>query len=143
MHTLASGAPNGREENPALRFAKDGHPHWLPDLMEWRGEVGQSEESGINFLDDFAVGFGFVAEALPFGIVAEGFPVGGGGFLAGMSDDVDQSLAFQRFVEGRPVGDVFHSMFFEERHGVFSKTAQQVVQLAFVGVVDAEFVDHC
>ncbi len=96
---------------------------------------------GIDFLDQLAVGFGFIAHALPFGIIAEGLPVGGGGFPAGMRDDVDESLALQRFVGGRPVGYVLDSMLFEELHGVLAKTPQQVVQLAVVGVIDAEFVD--
>jgi len=34
-------------------------------------------------------------------------------------------------------------MFFEEFCGVFAKAAEQVVELAFVGVVDTEFVDCC
>ena len=109
--------------------------------MERRGEVGQNEIRGIDFLDDLAVGFGFFAHTLPFGIVAERFPVGGGGFPARMGDDVDESLALQGFVSGRPVGYVLDSMLFEELHGVLAKTPQQVVKLAVVSVIDAEFVD--
>jgi hypothetical protein len=32
-------------------------------------------------------------------------------------------------------------MLLEELHGVFAEAAEEVVELAFVGVVDAEFVD--
>ncbi len=113
----------------------------MQELADWRGEVGQNEKRGIDFLDDLAVCFGFIAHALPFGIVAERLPVGGGGVAAGMGEDVDESLALHRFVAGRPVGYVLDSMLFEELHGVFAKTPQQVVQLAFIGVIDAEFVD--
>ncbi len=42
---------------------------------------------------------------------------------------------------GSPVGDVLDAMLFEELHGVLAETAEEVVELAFVSVVDAEFVD--
>jgi len=63
-------------------------------LAEGRREIGQGEESGVDLFDDFAVGFGGVADLFPFGIVLEGFPVGGGGFAAGVGNDVDESFAF-------------------------------------------------
>ena len=62
--------------------------------MEGRREVRQGQESGVDLFDDFAVGFGGVADLFPFWIVAEGFPVGGGGFAAGMGDDVEERFAF-------------------------------------------------
>lgn len=55
-------------------------------------------------VDELAVGLGFVADGLPFGVVAEGLPVGGGGFTAGMLEDVDESFAFEGIVGGVPVG---------------------------------------
>ena len=111
-------------------------------LAEGRGEVGKRHEGGVDFFDDFAVGFGFVADGLPFGVVLEGFPVGGGGFAAGVRDDVDERFALQRVVCRSPVGDVLDAVLFEELHGVIAKAAEKVVELAFVGMVDAEFVDR-
>ena len=110
-------------------------------LTEGRGEVGESEESRVDFFNDFAIGFGFVADAFPVGIVAKGFPVGGGGFAAGVGDDVEERFAFERVVGRSPVGDVLDAVLFEELHGVLAETAEEVVELAFEGVVDAEFVD--
>jgi len=80
-------------------------------------------------------------DLFPFGIVTEGFPVGGGGFAAGVGDDVDKGFAFERILDGSPIGDIFDAVFFEEFRGVFAEAAEQVVELAFEGVVDAEFVN--
>jgi hypothetical protein len=102
----------------------------------WR-EVRGDEKSGFNFLHELAVGFGLVAHALPFRIVAEGLPVGSGGIAARMREEVDERLAFERFVGRRPVGNILNSMLLEELHGVFAKPAQQVVKLALVDVIDA------
>jgi len=54
--------------------------------------------------------------------------------------DVEESFAFERVVGGSPVADVLDAVFFEELHGVFAETAEKVVELAFKGVVDAEFI---
>jgi len=59
----------------------------------------------------------------------EGRPVGRGGLAARVRKNVDKSLAFQRIVCGRPVGDVFYPVFLEESCGVFAKAAEQVVEL--------------
>jgi len=80
-------------------------------------------------------------DLFPFGIVTEGFPVGGGGFAAGMRNDVDQGFAFERVVGGDPIRDIFDAVFFEEFRSVFAEAAEQVVELTFEGVVDAEFVN--
>jgi len=64
------------------------------ELREFRREVGHHEKRGIYLLDEFAVRFGLVADALPFGIVLEDFPVGGGRLAARMRKDVDEGLAF-------------------------------------------------
>jgi hypothetical protein len=109
--------------------------------MEGRGEVGEGEEGGVDFFDELAVGFGLVADADPIGIVAEGFPVGGGGFAAGMGEDIDESLAFERIVRGSPIGDIFDAVFFEELHGVVAEAVEEIVELAFEDVVDTELVD--
>src|SRR5258708_33373371 len=77
------------------------------------GEVRQDEISRINLLNQLTVGFGLIANTLPFGIVTEGLPVGGCGLSARMREDVDESFAFQRFVGGRPVRHVFYSMLLE------------------------------
>ena len=58
-----------------------------------------------------------------------------------MLEDVDERFAFEGFVGGCPVGYVFYSVLLEEFCGVLAKAAQQVVELAFVGVIDTEFVD--
>ena len=68
-------------------------------------------------------------------------PVGGGSFAAGMRNDVDERFAFERVVGGSPVGDIFYAMFFEELHGVIAEAVKEVVELAFIRVVDAELVD--
>lgn len=68
-------------------------------------------------------------------------PAGFGSFTATVSEDVDESVAFRRFVERRPIGDVFHSVFFKDFGGVLAKTAKEVVEFARVGVIDAQFVD--
>jgi hypothetical protein len=90
---------------------------------------------------ELAVGLGFVADGLPFGVVAEGLPVGGGGFTAGMLEDVDESFAFEGIVGGGPVGEAFHVVLVEEGDGVIAEAAEEIVELAFVDVVNAEFVD--
>jgi hypothetical protein len=92
-------------------------------------------------VDEFPVGFGLVADGLPFGVVAEGLPIGGGGFPTGMFEDVDEGFAFEWIVGRSPVGEAFHVVFAEEGDGVIAEAAQEIVELAFVGVVDAEFVD--
>src|SRR6266850_663135 len=113
------------------------------DLRELCGEVRQNEKGGIDLLDELAIGFGLVADALPFGIVAEGLPVGRGSLAAGMGKDVDEGFPFLGIVGGRPVGHVFHAVFLEEFCGVFAKAAEQVVQLAVVSVIDTKFVHSC
>lgn len=90
---------------------------------------------------DLAVGLGFVADGLPFGVVAEGLPVGGGGVTAGMLEDVDESFAFEGIVGGGPVGEAFHVVLVEEGDGVIAESAEEIVELAFVDVINAEFVD--
>jgi len=104
--------------------------------MELWGEVRQNEKRGINFLNDLPIGFGLIADTAPFGIIAEGFPVGGGGIAAGMFEDVDESFAFEGFVGGCPVCHVFYSVLLEKLRGVLAKAPEQIVQLAFVSVVD-------
>src|SRR6185437_5611037 len=110
-------------------------------LAEWRGEVREGEESGVDFFDELAVGFGFVADADPIGIFAEGFPVGGGGFAAGMGEDIKESFAFERIIRGSPIGDIFDAVFFKELQGVVAESAEEIVELAFEDVVDTELVD--
>ncbi len=136
-------APTNNREKKAASSCRTPKGHGWLVLAERRGEIGQCEKGGVNLFYQFSIGFGLIADALPFGIVAEGFPVGGGGIAAGMSEDVEERFAFEGFVERRPVRHVSDSMFLEEAHGMFPKTAQQVVQLALEGVVDAEFVDCC
>ena len=80
-------------------------------------------------------------DLFPFGIVTEGFPVGGGGFAAGMGDDVEKRFAFQRIICRSPIGDILDAVFFEEFRSVFAEAAEQVVELAFESVVDAQLVN--
>src|SRR5260370_34241713 len=94
----------------------------------WR-KVRHHEKRGIDLLDEFAVGFRLVTDALPFGIVLEGFPVGCGGFAAGMRQDVNEGLALERFVGGRPVSHVPDTVLFEEFYGVLAKAAEKIVEL--------------
>src|SRR6266478_1073287 len=115
----------------------------MTSLRELGRKVGHCEKGGIDFFDDLAAGFGLVADALPLGVIAEGLPVGGGGFAARMGDDVDERFALEGIVGGRPVGDVFHTVLLEELASMFAKAAEEVVELALVGVIDAEFVDCC
>jgi hypothetical protein len=61
-------------------------------LGQRRGEVGQGEEGGVNFFDEFAVGFGFVSNTLPRGVVLKGFPIRGCRFAAGMLEDVGEGV---------------------------------------------------
>lgn len=129
-------AKSGRSKRLKTRHHREAE--WL---AEGRGEVGEGEKGGINFFDKGTVGFGLGFDALPFGIVAERLPVGGGGFAAGVREHVDESLALERIVGREPVGDVFDVVLFEERHGVVAEARQESVEFAFVGVVDAEFVD--
>jgi hypothetical protein len=49
-----------------------------------RREIRKHHERRINFLDDFAVGFGGLLHRLPLGICAERFPVRGRRVAAGM-----------------------------------------------------------
>ncbi len=112
------------------------------DLRQLGGKVRHHQKRGIDLLDEFPIGFGLVADALPFGIVAKGLPVGGSGFATGMRQDVNEGLALKRFVGGRPVRHVLDSMLLEKLYSVFAKAAKQVVKLAFESVVDTEFVDR-
>ena len=122
-----------------IGISKVGQRYYL--RARW-GEVCQNEKGGVNLLNELSIGFGLIAYTLPFGIITEGLPIGGGGIAVRMREDVDESFAFERFVGGRPVRHVFHSMFLEELHGVFAKAAQQVAQLAFVSVIDTELIDR-
>jgi len=88
-------------------------------------------------VDELAVGLGFVADGLPFGVIPEGLPVGGCGFTAGMLEDVDESFTFQGIVGGGPEGEAFHVVLVEEGDGVIAEAAEELVELAFVDVVDA------
>lgn len=87
-------------------------------------------------VDELAVGLGFVADGLPFGVVAEGLPVGGCCFTAGMLEDVHESFAFEGIVGGRPVSEAFHVVLVEQRDGVIAEAAEELVELAFIDVVD-------
>ena len=58
-----------------------------------------------------------------------------------MGDDVNEGFAFERVVGGSPVSDVFDAVFFEEFRSVLAEAAEEVVELAFESVVDAEFED--
>src|SRR5712664_1572646 len=106
-------------------------------LRELWGKVRHHKKRGINLLDEFAIGFRLVTDALPFGVVLEGFPVGCGGFAAGMRQDVNEGLALERFVGGRPVCHVLDTVLFEEFYGVLAKAAEQVIELALESVIDA------
>src|SRR5579863_10631467 len=92
-------------------------------------------------VNEFAVFFGLRSYSLPFFIVLEGLPVCGGGFTAGVLEDVDERVGACRFVGGRPVGDGAHVMPGENLVGVIAEAREEGVELAFGGVVDAEFVD--
>jgi hypothetical protein len=92
-------------------------------------------------VDELAICLGFVADGLPFGVDAEGLPVGGGGFTAGMLKDVNESFAFKGIIGRGPVGEAFHVVLIEEGDGVIAEATEEIVELAFVDVVDAEFVD--
>src|SRR5437899_7398067 len=112
------------------------------DLEEFWREVRHHQERRIDLLDDFPIGFGLVADALPLRIVAKGLPVGGSRFAARMRQDVNEGLAFKGFVRRRPVRHVLDSVLLKEFDGVFAEPAKQVVELAFESVVDTEFVDE-
>ena len=107
-----------------------------------RRKVREDKKRGINFLDQLAIGLGLVAYTLPFRIIAEGLPVGGGGFATRMREDVHEGFAFEGFVGRRPVRYVFDAVLFEELHGVVTKAAQQILELAVINVIDAELIDR-
>ena len=58
-----------------------------------------------------------------------------------MFEDVDERVGFGWIVGGRPVGDAAHVMLGENFDGVVAEAREESVELAFVGVIDAEFVD--
>ena len=105
-----------------------------------RRKVGKSKESGVNFLDEGAIGLRFGLDADPFGISAERFPVGVCGFAARVDQHVDESLALQRIVGGQPVSHILDAVLFEELHSVVTEAAEEVFELALVDVIGAKFV---
>ena len=58
-----------------------------------------------------------------------------------MLEDVDKRVGFRGVVGGHPIGDAFHVVPGENFDGVVAETCEERVEFAFVGVVDAEFVD--
>ncbi len=90
---------------------------------EGRGEVGEREKGGLDFFDELAIGFGLVAGRLPYGVIAKSIPIGGGGFAAGVREDIEESPALKRFVNRSPVGYVADAMLLEKLHGVFAEAA--------------------
>ena len=92
-------------------------------------------------VDELAVFFGLRSDGLPFFVILEGFPVCGRGFAARMLEDVDERVGFCRVVGGHPVGDALHVVLGENFDGVVAEAGEKGVELAFVGVIDAEFVD--
>lgn len=106
-----------------------------------RREVGEREESGINFFDELAVGFGFVLDGNPFWIFTERFPVGVSSLARRMDQHVDERVTLERIVRGQPVGEIFDSMLFEDAHGVIAEAGEEGVEFTFGGVINAEFVD--
>src|SRR5256884_5747996 len=95
-----------------------------------------------SFFGQLAIGFGLVAGRLPFGVIAKSIPIRVGGFAAGVREDIEESPALERFLNRSPVGHVADAMLLEKPHGVFAEAAQKIVQLAFVGVVHPELVNH-
>lgn len=108
---------------------------------ELRREVRQPEKGGVYAFNQFAIGFGRLLHGLPFGILAEGVPIGGGGLAAWVRRDIEEGPVPEGLIDRRPIGDVADSVLLEKLHGVLSKAAQQVVQLALKGVVHTKFVD--
>lgn len=110
-------------------------------LAKMRREVGEREESGINFFDELAVGFGFILDGDPFRIFTKRFPVSVGGFARRMHQHVDEGVALQRIVRGQPVGEILDAVLFEDAHGVVAEAGEEGVEFTFGGVINAEFVD--
>src|SRR5271166_320462 len=108
-----------------------------PILAQARREVSQSEERRINFLHEFAVRLGFVADGLPLWVIPEGFPVGGRRFAARMLKNVDQRVALLRLVEWSPVSHAFHSMPVKDLNGVLAEAPLQVAQFPRSRMIDA------
>lgn len=113
----------------------------LSVLEQSRRKVGEGHESRVNFVDELAVGFGFVTDTLPLRIVLEGFPVRRRGFAAGVIKDVDQRIALLRLIDRRPISDALDAMTVENLHRVIAEAGQQFWQFSCCGVIDAEFVD--
>src|SRR5437773_9598238 len=61
----------------------------------------RSEEQGVDLLDELAVGFRFLVDALPFGVGSEFAEDRIAGFAAGEGDHVDELVLF--VIRGRPV----------------------------------------
>ena len=58
-----------------------------------------------------------------------------------MLEDVDERVGFGWVVGGGPVGDAAHVVLGKNFNCVIAETREEGVELAFHGVVDAEFVD--
>ena len=110
-------------------------------LAQSRGEVGQGEIGRVNLIDEFAVRLRFLLDTLPLGIVLERLPVGSSGIAAGMLKNVDQGIAFLRFIERRPVRDAFNSVAVKDLYGVVAEARLEVGKFSWSRMIDAEFVD--
>src|SRR5665213_3991106 len=95
---------NGAKTSSSRRFAPARRP-----LFQLR-ESGGVHECGLHLFDDLTIGLGGLGYLLPLGILAEGVPVFGGGLAAGMGQDVDQFVVFERRVFGSPVTHAPHVM---------------------------------
>src|SRR6202023_1656930 len=86
------------------------------------GEICQGEESGLNFLYQLSVRLRLVTHFLPFRIIAKSLPVAGSSIPTGMSDNIEESLAFQWIIERRPVRKILDAVFLEQPRRVIPKT---------------------
>src|SRR5580658_203880 len=108
FRSVSKGYEAGRRKVPGL--AEMSTEAILRQLAQRRREVGQCDKSGVNFVDDLSVGFGFVANALPLRIVLKRLPVCSCRLAAGMTQDINQGIALPGLVDRRPVSDALHSM---------------------------------
>ncbi len=108
-------------------------------LFDWR-IIGGGQEGGVNFFDDFAIGFGGGLNGFPGGVFHEFLPGVVAGGAAGIGEDVNEFIfVLAVLADGDPEGDDFHAVTLEKLDGVIAEAGVQGLEFAGGGVVGAHF----
>lgn len=112
---------------------------------DFGGEVSKFHEGCFALYDEGAIFFGLGFQGYPLGVDFEFCPGLAGSFAALMAHDIDKgaagSLEVGGLVGGSPEGYVVHAEALEDFGFFGAEAVEDEGLLAFVKVVDAEFVD--